>query len=77
MTRSSASNALSAISASVSSCGRRWSAPTKVVRLAAGQEEVARIAERIERGVELGAHSAARSGDRLVFSSIFWAPALC
>jgi hypothetical protein len=47
------------------------------VCLAAGQEEVDRVAQRVDQGVDLGAQSAARASDRLVLTSFFWAPALC
>jgi len=47
------------------------------VCLAAGQEEADRVAQRIDQGVYLGAQSAARSPDRLVFAGFFSAPALC
>jgi hypothetical protein len=33
--------------------------PLQVVRLAAGQEEVDRVAQRVDQGVDLGAQSAA------------------
>ena len=49
----------------------------QVMRLAAGQDNAGRIAERIDRGVDLGAQSAARAPDGLVFTVFFWAPALC
>jgi hypothetical protein len=47
------------------------------VCLAAGQEEAKRIAERIDQCMDLGAQSAARAPDCLVFTGFFWAPALC
>ena len=49
----------------------------QVVRLAAGQEEANRVAQRVDQGMDLGAQSAARAPDRLVLTSFFWAPALC
>jgi hypothetical protein len=49
----------------------------EVVRFAAGQEEAERIAERIDRCMDLGAQSAARAPDCLVVAGFFWAPALC
>ena len=49
----------------------------QVMGLAAGQEEVDRVAERIGQGMDLGAQSAARAPDRLVLADFFWAPALC
>jgi hypothetical protein len=49
----------------------------KVVRLAAGQEEAERIAQRVDQCMDLGAQSATRSPDRLVLADFFGAPALC
>jgi len=49
----------------------------KIVRLAAGQGEADRIAERIDQRVDFGAQSTARAADRLVLAGFFWAPALC
>ncbi len=49
----------------------------QVMRLAAGQEEADRVAERIDQGMDFGAQSAARAPDRLVVAGFFWAPALC
>jgi hypothetical protein len=49
----------------------------QVVRFAAGQEEAGWIAERIDRGMDFGAQSAARAPDRVVLTGFFWAPALC
>ncbi len=49
----------------------------QVVRLAAGQEKAGWVAERIDRGMDLGAQSAARAPDGLVLAGFFWAPALC
>ena len=49
----------------------------KVVCLAAGQVEADRIANRIDKGMDLGAQPAAGAADGLVFASFFWAPALC
>ena len=49
----------------------------EIVRLAAGQGEANRIAERIDQRVDFGAQSAARAADRLVLAGFFWAPALC
>ena len=49
----------------------------QIMRLSAGQVEADRIAKRIDQGVDLGAQAAARTPDRLVFASFFWAPALC
>jgi hypothetical protein len=57
-TRSSASNALSAISVSASIVGR-GSAPTRSCPSPAGQEKAERIAERIDQCMDLGAQSAA------------------
>ena len=49
----------------------------EIMRLAAGQEEADRVAERIDERMDLGAQPAARAADGLVFASFFWAPALC
>jgi len=49
----------------------------QVVGFAAGQENVGRVAERIDAGVDLGAQSAARTPDGLIRVAFFWAPALC
>jgi hypothetical protein len=49
----------------------------QVVRLAAGQMEADRIAERIDQSMDLGAQSAARAPDGLVFVVFFLTPALC
>jgi hypothetical protein len=45
--------------------------------LAAGEEEVDRVAEGVDQGVDLGAQSTPRAADGLVFADFFWAPALC
>src|SRR6476646_2199154 len=57
--------------------GQQVVRPLQVVCLAAGQEEVDRVAQRVDQGVDLGAQSAARAPDCLVLTSFFWAPALC
>jgi hypothetical protein len=49
----------------------------QIMRLATGQMETDRIAQCIDQRMDLGAQSAARTTDRLVFASFFWAPALC
>ena len=49
----------------------------EIVRLATGEEEGDRVAQRIDQRVDLGAQSAARAPDRLVFFGFFLAPALC
>ena len=77
MTRWSASNALSAINISACIVGQEVVGTDQVVRLAAGQMEADRIAERIDQSMDLGAQSAARAPDRLVLAGFFWAPALC
>jgi len=51
--------------------------PLQVVCLAAGQEEVERVAQRVDQGVDLGTQSAARASDGLVLTVFFLAPALC
>jgi hypothetical protein len=58
-------------------CGQEVVGADQIVGLAAGQEEAKRIAERIDQGMDLGAQSATRAADRLVFPDFFWAPALC
>ena len=58
-------------------CGQQLVGSDQVVCLAAGQEEVDRVAQRVDQGVDLGAQSAARAADRLVLAIFFWAPALC
>ena len=45
--------------------------PHQVVRLAAGQEEADRVAQRVDLGMDLGAQSAARTSDRLVLADFF------
>ena len=45
-------------------CGQQVVGPDQVVCLAAGQEEVDRVAQRVDQGVDLGAQSAARAPDR-------------
>ena len=57
--------------------GQQVVGPNQVVCLATGQKEADRVAKRVDQGVDLGAQSAARSPDRLVLTSFFWAPALC
>ena len=57
--------------------GQQLIGTDEIVRLAAGQGEADRIAERIDQRVDLGAQSAARAADRLVLAGFFWAPALC
>jgi hypothetical protein len=49
----------------------------KIMRLPTGQEEAQRIAEGINQRMDFGTQSAARSPDRLVLASFFFAPALC
>ena len=49
----------------------------EVVRLAAGQEEADRVAQRVGQCMDLGVQPAARASDRLVLPDFFWAPALC
>ena len=49
----------------------------EVVGLAASEMKAGRIAERIDRGVYLGAQSPARAPDRLIFAPFLGAPALC
>ena len=49
----------------------------EIMRLAAGQGEIDRIAERVDESVDFGAQPAARAADRLVLAGFFWAPALC
>lgn len=49
----------------------------QIMRLALGQEEGQRIAQRVDQGMDFGAQSALAAPDRLVFAGFFWAPALC
>ena len=49
----------------------------QIMGLARRQDEVQRIAQRIDQGMDLGAQSAFAAPDRLVFAVFFWAPALC
>lgn len=50
----------------------------QVVRLTTGQMKSSGVAQRIDKGVDLGAQPAAGSPDRLVLASgFFFAPALC
>jgi hypothetical protein len=49
----------------------------QIVGLPRGQEEVDRIAQGIDQGVDLGAQSALAAPDRLILAVLFWAPALC
>jgi hypothetical protein len=49
----------------------------KIMRLATGQEERKRIAQRIDHEMDLCAQPAFAAPDRLVFTVFFWAPALC
>ena len=57
--------------------GQQLVGPDQVVYLAAGQEEVERVAQRVDQGVDLGTQSAARASDGLVLTVFFLAPALC
>src|SRR5215212_990404 len=59
MTRLSASNALSAISAD------------QIMRLAAAQMEAERVAQCIDQGMDLGAQATTRPPDRLVLAGFF------
>ena len=49
----------------------------QIVGLPCGQQERQRIAQRIDKGMNLGAQSAFTAPDRLVFAVFFCAPALC
>jgi hypothetical protein len=49
----------------------------QIVGLARGQEEVHRIAQRIDKRMYLGAQPAFAAPNRLVFAVFFCAPALC
>jgi hypothetical protein len=55
-----------------SGAGQQVVRPLQVVCLAAGQEEVERVAQRVDPGVDLGAQSAARASDGLVLTVFFW-----
>jgi hypothetical protein len=48
----------------------------EIVLLPSGEEEIGWIAQGINESMDLGAQSASRASDRLVFP-FFWAPALC
>jgi hypothetical protein len=47
------------------------------VRLSRRQQQVQRIAERVDQRMDLGAQPAAAAAKRLVFSFFLSAPALC
>ena len=49
----------------------------QIMGLARRQEEVQRIAQGVDQGMDFGAQSAFAAPDRLVFAVFFWAPALC
>jgi hypothetical protein len=49
----------------------------KIMHLTAGQEESKRIAQCIDREMNLCAQPAFAAPDRLIFIVFFWAPALC
>jgi len=49
----------------------------EIVLLTSGQEDADWIAQGVDEGMDLGAQSASRAPDRLVFPIFFWAPALC
>ena len=49
----------------------------QIMGLARRQDEVQRIAQRIDKRMDLGAQSAFAAPDRLVFAVFFCAPALC
>ena len=54
-----------------------WALDFQIVGLARRQEEVHRIAQRIDKRMNLGAQPAFAAPDRLVFAVFFCAPALC
>jgi hypothetical protein len=49
----------------------------EIMGFATSLMETNRIAQRINRGVDLGAQSAARAPDGLILAVFFWASALC
>ena len=51
--------------------------PNQIMGLAASQDELDRITERIDQGMDFGAQPSARAADCLVLASFFGAPALC
>ena len=57
--------------------GQEFIGADEIMDLAAGQIKAGWITQRIDPRVNLGAQSAARAPDRLVFPVFFWAPALC
>jgi hypothetical protein len=57
--------------------GQEMVGSNEIMDLPAGQEEAQRVAERINKRVDLGAQTAARASYRLVLIDFFSAPALC
>lgn len=51
--------------------------PVQIAGLAGGQTKTGRIAQAVDRGIDLGAQSAFAAPDGLVGAVFFWAPALC
>ena len=49
----------------------------EIVRFAAAQVEADWVAKSIDKRVDLGAQPTAGAANSLVFTSFFWAPALC
>ena len=49
----------------------------EIAGLSGGESEAGRIAQSVDRGVDLGAQSAFAAADRFVFAVFFWAPAEC
>jgi hypothetical protein len=45
--------------------------------LSRGEREAGRIAQSIDRRIDLGAQSAFAAADGLVLADFFWAPAAC
>ena len=49
----------------------------EIAGLSGREREAGRIAQRIDRGIDLGAQSAFAAADRFVLAGFFWAPAEC
>ena len=57
--------------------GQQFVRADQIMRVPAGQAEADRVAKGIDQRMDFGAQSAAGPPDRLVFSGLFLAPALC
>ena len=49
----------------------------EIASLSGSESKAGRIAQRIDRRIDLGAQSALAAADGFVFARFFWAPALC